>query len=172
MASAQYTNAPEVKDLAEKLVEKYHGHLTDFNVKLEYVFVDKTPKRNGKEVWATCRKISSINAFLAGGDDGSDPFFVIVVSEPVWDVLPPDTRLALVDHELCHAWAEANQKENADEADAVKLSLKPHDVEEFSCIIRRHGLWREDVIDFVDAALKAKEDEDAKEDATTGEDLD
>jgi len=170
MASAQYSPAPEVKDIAENLIEKYHGHLTDFSVKLEYVFVDKTPKRNGKEVWATCRRISSINAFLAGGDNGSDPFFTIVVSEPVWDVLPPAVRVALVDHELCHAWAEANQKEDADEADAVKLSLKSHDVEEFSCIIRRHGLWREDVADFVQAALTVKEDENVE--TTTGETVD
>ena len=36
----------------------------------------------------------------------------------------------------------------------IKLSVKPHDLEEFSCIVRRHGLWREDIEDFVNAALK------------------
>jgi len=160
MASAQHRPALEVAEIATNLVEKYHRHLLDFDVKLEYVFVDKTPKRNGKEVWGTCRKVSSLNAFLAGDDDGSDPFFVIVISEPIWDILPPDTRKALIDHELCHAWAKANQKEDDDEADPVKLSLRPHDVEEFACIIRRHGLWREDIQDFVDAALKAKDEEE------------
>jgi hypothetical protein len=76
----------------------------------------------------------------------------------VWDVLPQKTKVALVDHELCHAWAEANQKEDDDgEAEPVKLSMRPHDLEEFSCIVRRHGLWREDVEDFVENALKARD---------------
>ena len=116
--------------------------------------MDKTPKAKGREIWGTCRKVSSLNAFLANEQEGSDPFFVIVISEPVWDVLPADKREALIDHELCHAWAEANQKEDDDEADPMKLSIKPHDLEEFVCIVRRHGLWRDDVKSFVDAALK------------------
>jgi hypothetical protein len=157
MASAKYHPAPEVREIAERLITKYHQHLLDFNVKLEYVFVDKTPKAKGIEIWGTCRKVSSLNAFLANAQDGSDPFFVITISEPVWDVLPPDKREALVDHELCHAWAEASQKEDDDESDPVKLSVRPHDLEEFSCIVRRHGLWRDNVKSFVDAALNKKE---------------
>jgi hypothetical protein len=65
--------------------------------------------------------------------------------------------VALVDHELCHAWALADQDEDNDEADPVKLSLRPHDLEEFSCIVRRHGMWREDIEDFVESAIKSKE---------------
>jgi predicted metallopeptidase len=161
MAKANYHPAPEVRKIAEDLIPKYHQHLIDFSVKLEYIFVDKTPKRKGREIWGTCRKVSSLNAFLANEKEGSDPFFVIVISEPVWDVLPPDKRIALVDHELCHAWAEANQKEDDDEADPVKLSVNPHDLEEFSCIVRRHGLWREDVKSFVEAATRKSNDKSA-----------
>jgi len=155
MAKAVYTPAPEVKQIAEDLIPKYHQHLIDFDVRIEYVFIDKTPKAKGREVWGTCRKISNLNAFLANGQDGSDPFFVITISEPVWEVLPPKSKVALVDHELCHAWAEAQQDEETDGSeDVVKLSLRPHDLEEFSCVVRRHGLWRDDIQAFVDAALK------------------
>jgi len=144
-----------VKQIAEDLIPKYHQHLIDFDVRIEYVFIDKTPKAKGREVWGTCRKISNLNAFLANGQDGSDPFFVITISEPVWEVLPPKSKVALVDHELCHAWAEAQQDEETDGSeDVVKLSLRPHDLEEFSCVVRRHGLWRDDIQAFVDAALK------------------
>lgn len=157
MAKVTYRPAPEVKEIAEDLIPKYHQHLIDFDVKLEYVFVSKAPKTKGKEVWGTCRKVSSMNAFLANQQEGSDPFFVITISEPVWEVLPPDSRVALVDHELCHAWAEANQNEDDDgEDDPYKLSIRPHDLEEFSCIVRRHGLWREDIADFVSQAVKSK----------------
>jgi predicted metallopeptidase len=154
MAQAQYKAAPEVREIAENLIPKYHQHLVDFDVKLEYVFIDKTPKSKNSEVWGTCRKVSSLNAFLGNGQDGSDPFFVITISEPVWDVLPHDKRVALVDHELCHAWAEASQKEDSDGSeDVVKLSVKTHDLEEFCCVVRRHGFWRESIEYFVKSAI-------------------
>ena len=162
MAKTYYKHAQEVEDIALDLIPKYHGHLLDFNVHLEYVFVNKTPKRNGKEIWGQCRKITGFNAYMSHSQ-GDDPFFVIVISEPVWDVLPRDKKLALVDHELCHAWAEANQKEDDDEADPVKLSMRPHDLEEFSCIVRRHGLWREDIEEFVESVLKSREKTDEDE---------
>lgn len=169
----KFYEAPEVQKIAEELIPKYHQHLIDFDVKLRYVFVSKTPKGKGKEIWGTCRKVSGLNAYLEGGSSDDGPFFVITISRDVWDVLPQEKRVALVDHELCHAWAEVKQaKEEADVSQAevddqietdnpVKLSVKPHDLEEFSCIVRRHGLWREDIEDFVEAALKGKE-QDAK----------
>lgn len=163
MAQAKFRAAPEVEAIANDLIPQYHQHLIDFSVKIRYVFIDKTPKTKGRETWGTCRKISGLNAFLEGDNKEGDPLFVITISEPVWDVLPQDKRIALVDHELCHAWAEAKQQKNDGDGDSdmetdnpVKLSIKPHDVEEFSCIIRRHGLWDDGLEEFIDAALKAK----------------
>lgn len=168
----KFDDAPAVEKIAEELIPKYHQHLLDFDVKIRYAFINKTPKNKGREVWGTCRKITGANAFMAKDNPDGGDFFLITISRDVFDVLPPDKRIALVDHELCHAWAEVKQaKEEAevsqDEVDdqierdtPVKLSLKPHDLEEFSCIVRRHGLWREDIEDFVEAALKSKEDAD------------
>lgn len=170
MSDSKFDPAPEVEKIAEDLIPKYHQHLLDFNVRIRYVFANKTPKSKGREVWGTCRKISGLNAFLEGQGDPGEPFFVITISRDVWGVLPQEKKVALVDHELCHAWAEVKQaKEEADvsqdevddqiETDnPVKLSVKPHDLEEFSCIVRRHGLWREDIEDFVEAALKSKKE--------------
>lgn len=164
MAAASFRKAPEVQQIAEDLIPKYHQHLIDFDVRIEYVIIDKTPKAKGREIWGTCRKVSNLNAFLANGQDGSDPFFVITISEPVWEVLPLKSKVALVDHELCHAWAEAQQDEDSDGSeDPVKLSLNPHDLEEFACIVRRHGLWRDDIKAFVEAALRTKDEETQEE---------
>ena len=166
MSQAKYFEAPDVQEIAENLIEKYHPHLIDYSVKIRYVFVDKTPSSKGKEVWGTCRKVSGLNAYLESGDIDCGPFFVITISKEIWDILPNDKKLALVDHELCHAWAEVKQKEEDEDEESseeveqvVKLSVKPHDLEEFSCIVRRHGLWREDIQDFVEAALKSKSKE-------------
>ena len=132
---------------------------------MRYVFSDKVTKSNGKEIWATCKKISGVSAFLSEDNPEGDPYFLITVSEPIWDVLPQDKRVPLVDHELCHIWAEAKQQENDGDSDEdmeidnpVVLSNRPHDLEEFTCIARRYGFWREGMEDFVEAALKRQKE--------------
>ncbi len=160
---AKFSDAPAVREIAEELIPKYHQHLIDFSVKIQYVFIDKTPKSQGVEVWGTCRKISGLNAHLFNPQGDGDAFFVITISQDVWEILPHDKRVALVDHELCHAHAMAKQqKDEAESAEdmetdnPVKLSVKPHDLEEFTCIVRRYGLWRDDIKAFVEAALEKK----------------
>lgn len=148
-----FTSAPEVKTIAEELIQKYHPSLRDFAPRIEYVFTDKTPKKGGKEVWGTMRKITNLAAFLAQDEFSqeqgiNDPFFVMTITKPVWDILQHDKRVALVDHELCHAVVE--EKEDGKN----RLLIVPHDLEEFTCIVKRHGLWREDVQEFADATQK------------------
>lgn len=160
-----YRPAPEVAAIAEKLIEQYHQHIKDFNVRVEYVFQDKIQMKGDNEVWGTCRKITNLNAYLASNEQSSgDPFFVISIAEPVWEILPEKERMALVDHELCHTAAEYQEKD--DEEPVVKLAIKPHDMEEFACIVRRHGMWRDSIKEFIDNARADKllEEEDEEED--------
>lgn len=156
----QYFPANDVKEIAQDLIEKYHQHITDFNVRVEYVFVDKVPKKGSKEIWGTCRKITNLNAFLAKDNPDAEPFFVITISKPIWDILDQKSKIALVDHELCHTAATYDED---DENPAVKLAMNPHDLEEFACIVRRHGLWRDDIKAFVEVARKSGEIETIEE---------
>lgn len=150
-----YKEAPEVKKIANELIPKYHSHLEEFNVRVDYLFMDKIPMKGDNEVWGQCRKITSLNAYLAADKiSGGDPFFVIIISEPIWDILPEKEKMALIDHELCHTSAEYQEKD--DEEPVLKISLKPHDMEEFSCIVKRHGMWRDSIKDFVESARKDK----------------
>lgn len=167
MPQAKYFEAPAVAAIADELIEKFHHHLIDFSVKIRYLFTDKTQTKNGKEVWGNCRKVTGMNAYLGGDDREGDAFFVIIISKDVWDVLPPDKRIPLVDHYLCHAYAEAKQQKNDGDGDSdmetdnpVKLSINPYDIEEYSCIARRYGFWRDGIQEFVDAALKSKTQEE------------
>jgi hypothetical protein len=167
----QYWPAPEIEKIAGKLVPEHHKHLVDFDVTVVYLFTNKVPKVKGKEVWGQVHKITGRNAYLAKDNPDGTAFFTITVPKDVFDVLPEDKQVALVDHYLCQCWAEVKQAKaeadvSQDEVDdqietdnPVKLSLKPYDVEEYACIVRRHGLWREDVEALVDAALKGKDDE-------------
>jgi len=147
--ATKYTPASDVRKIAEELIEKYHPHLQD--VRIEYVMGDKAPKSSGKEVWGFVRKVGSLPAYLASDDDHKkagevEAFFVMVISEPVWEKLNTEKRTALIDHELCHCGVEVDDEGNG------KLTLIPHDLEEFTSIVRRYGLWRDDVRDFINTA--------------------
>lgn len=147
--STDYKTAPDVRRVAQRLIAADFPRLR--GLRIEYVFAEKTPKRHGAEVWGLARKIGSLSAFLAGAlddqDDGTaEEFFCVVISQPVWAKLDDLQKEALVFHELCHFGVE--EDENGDS----KLSILPHDLEEFGSVVKRYGLWREDVRAFLDAA--------------------
>lgn len=140
----EFQPAPDVEAIARELIELYHSHLGP--VRIEYVFVLEAPKVAGKLVWARAKKVSGLNAWLAQEQrrELTEPeeFFVIEVVKPIWGQLDEKARKALVDHELTHCWVD----------EKGKLSIHPHDLEEFNSIVRRWGLWRDDVQLFIEAA--------------------
>lgn len=145
-----YMAAPDVTRIAEQLIRDHHTHLLD--VRVECVFREKASKSNGRIVLGKARKVSGLNAFLsritdAGENTEGDEFFVIEIAADEWDEMPPSKRRALVDHELCHLTIEYDE-----EKDVVTLGLRAHDVEEFTEIVQRHGLWKDDLAEFGKAA--------------------
>ena len=151
MAKAKYSRAPEVKEIADKLISTYFSNLNHPEVRIEYLYVDKVPSKSGKDVWGTFRKITNINAYLStpGLPEEEDiepfPYFVMIISKPIWEMLDSNARNALVHHELCHASVEEKE-------DGVKLSTRSHDLEEFSDVVKLYGLWRDDVEEFLKSA--------------------
>jgi len=144
-----YWVAEEVERTASLLIPKYHKTLGNANVRIAYFFRSDVPKRGGKFVFGSTKKIMGLNAALAESDE---PFFCIVIAHPVWEVLPFKHRDALVDHELCHCGVEIDEQGN------VNLTLRNHDVQEFSDIVHRYGAWSPDVQEFLNAALSAKKE--------------
>jgi predicted metallopeptidase len=147
----EYQIAPEVEEIARDLIDKYHPHLA--SVRIEYVFIGEPAKKRGMEVWGRAKKVTGLNAWLTASLHSKEKlkepeeFFVLEIAKPIWDKLEEKARLALVDHELCHFDVDA---------ETGKLALQPHDLEEFTIIVRRHGLWRPEVEFFVEAG-KQKE---------------
>lgn len=137
-----YRAAPAVKAIATHLIDEYHRDLAD--VRIEYVFRDKASKSKGKVTLGSARRVSGLNAWLAGDRDevSGEDFFVIEVAEDEWAELSDEQRIALVDHELHHCVYDTN------DFGEPALSIAPHDVEEFAAVIRRHGLWKPDVEHF------------------------
>lgn len=143
--SVEYRPAPAAQAIADRLIGEHHEHL--LGVRIEYVFRNKATKKGGRVVLGKARKLSGLNAWLATDADERfvvpDSFFVIELAEDEWALLSDAQRVALVDHELSHCLAEVD-----DDGDFT-LGTRGHDLEEFTDIVRRHGLWKQDVSDFV-----------------------
>lgn len=156
-----YRASREITKIAEELIREHHRHLV--NTRIEFLFSDKSTTSGGQDVYAKTKKVSGLNAFLAGGaypeeeypttwtvedeDDGrAEPFFVMVVAEPLWRDLDPPQQRALIDHELCHLEVDAETE---------KLSIRGHFISEFPEVIKRHGLWSREAQVFYETSEEA-----------------
>lgn len=134
----KYTHAPEVEELAVKLINDHHSHLAEARIK--YLF------RNGK--WQSKGKATLGKAKLAAEDARflGQYDFIIMISTEAWNSAVPAYREALVDHELQHCDCAE------DKAGNKKWSIQDHDVQEFVSVVRRHGLWEVDLQKLIIAA--------------------
>jgi predicted metallopeptidase len=124
--STTYRVAPEVEEVARKLIEEHHQDLV--GVRVDFLFRSPPAASSGRLVLGKARKISGLSAFLAGHDG---PFLVMEIAEEPWQDLSERKRAALVDHELCHMGVDENGAP----------AILGHDVEEFVVVVERHGIW-------------------------------
>jgi len=135
----EFCHAAEVDKIAASLCNKYHPHL--MGVDIQCVFLKNTPKSQDKLQFGRSSKVTGYAAWLKSGFS-ADPFFLIEISWETWVQLTPPQKVALVDHELEHLGVKQDGS----------MYIRGHDVEEFSSIVRRHGLWKEDVEQFLESA--------------------
>lgn len=127
-------NCPEA--VAKVLIQSpLHNRLV--NASVAYVFREEITQ-SGRVKGGVASKASGKLAYFTGHD------FVIEFNHTVWLHLTPEQRIALVDHELAHC--ERDEETGA-------WTMRDHDVEEFSDIVGRWGLWTPDLRGF-GAAIK------------------
>lgn len=122
----QYRTAEEVKEIAEKLIDKYHKHLQQAGI--YYLFRDPAPKSKGDVVFGRTSKVSGKYKAISGYD------FIIEISQLHFMNMEEKKRIALVDHELSHCKKEED-----------KYKTVSHDFEGFNTVLRRHGFWMGDL---------------------------
>ena len=131
----EYRKAHEAEKIAnDTVIPQWHPDLR--NAAIAYVDVDRIT-RLGNPVLAKVNKASGLVAHLANVS------LVLTINREAWDILTDSQKVALVDHELEHVRLD-------DETSSYVLV--PHDVEEFSSIIERHGLWYDGVRKFIQTA--------------------
>ncbi len=115
---------PTVLDLAREIINEYHHHLGYYRI--GFVFRSEPLKKGGRLAIGNTSKVSpKYSAHV-------DLNFIIWLAKDAWDNLTLMQRKALIDHELCHISPAGR--------------LLSHDIEEFTEIIKRYGLWTMDLL--------------------------
>jgi predicted metallopeptidase len=142
--AVEYSDAPEIRKIAQRLIKAHHPELVTSEVRIDYVWRSQASSKGGVVARGAARKITGLHAHLAGSPG---PFFVIEIARDEWDVLGKPARDALVDHELMHCGVTVD-----DETGEWKAVLQEHDIEEFVDVVRRHGITTEEQKAFGSAA--------------------
>lgn len=147
---------PEGERIAQELIDNYHPHLQYFGI--AYLFkpakaaentqnTEERPKRRGRKpqkVWiAKCALVNARYRILFARDYQ----FIITADQEIWDELSEAQRIAVMDHELCHAVTdeEGNPK------------IRRHDLEEFRSVVARHGMYLADIQAFAEALRRGEQ---------------
>lgn len=137
----EFLPAPEVEEIARQLIAKHHPHLVE--AKIGYLFRTGPWVTKGQQKYGHAHKPGPRDRQLTGLD------FVVVIGRESWDRFTPEQRMAAVDHELAHCGCE-------DRKDGSRAwVIWPHDLEEFTAIVKRHGLWTYNAIQFGRVAAEA-----------------
>lgn len=132
--------APEVEEIGLDLIATVADHEPLAAARILWLFMDTVPMSNGRYVLGRARRVSGWAAFLSQGPveaasyETPVPYFAVEIAEQPWHQLRNHQQRALVDHELCHLKVDLD-------ADAPVLKIRGHDFEEFTSVIKRHGLW-------------------------------
>lgn len=133
---------PAPYQIMEDLVAKYHPHLKDAKIAMAWNTSWRATPDN-KITLGKCCKASDLHRQMHKHD------FVILLNLEVWNAegFGLRERRALIDHELCHAQVkkDADGKPCVDSTGRTVYRMREHDIEEFSEIIKRHGIWKKDI---------------------------
>jgi hypothetical protein len=145
---------PEPYRLLAEIRKAHHPDLKEAKIVLAWQKGIKADK-DGHVMLGKCIKIGDLQKELADWD------FVITLNFDVWQSSEwtREKKMALLDHELMHA-AESLDKDGEPKVDAKgrrQWRIRKHDVEEFSAIIERHGIWKRDLERFAEAIMKTKQ---------------
>lgn len=140
-------------ELLNEIRAEYHFDTTEANIALAWRKGTK-PNADGHLVLGRCVKASDLQRELVDYD------FVIVLNKEVWEdpEFDRDKKLALLDHELCHA-ARAVDEDGEPKIDSKGRPVwrvRGHDIEEFTEIVHRRGTWKRDLEKFAEVILAKK----------------
>jgi hypothetical protein len=146
----------EAYALMREVRHKWHPELRQARIALAWRKGYK-PSVDGHLILGMCVKASDLSRELAEWD------FIILLNKDVWmcgefpHEFTRERKLALLDHELCHAAPVLDKKTlepKYDERGRAIWRVRKHDLEEFRAVVERHGTYKKDLERFAAALLK------------------
>jgi hypothetical protein len=131
---------PEPYQLLKQMRKENHADISEARIALAWRHRVKSDK-DGILKLGQCVKNTGVHRELADYD------FIIVLNKSAWDGFTKDQKLALLDHELCHIMPSEDKNGNGQQDDRGRklFRTRRHDIEEFSDVVRRHGLYKKDL---------------------------
>jgi len=131
---------PEPYQLLKQMRKENHSDVSEARIALAWRHRVKSDK-DGILKLGQCVRNSGVHRELADYD------FIIVLNKSAWDEFTKEQKLALLDHELCHIMPseDKNGEHQQDDHGRKLFRTRRHDIEEFSDVVRRHGLYKKDL---------------------------
>lgn len=149
------TAGEHLYEMLDDLVEKHHEELDHGKARIALAWaLNWKPDADGVQKLGRCKKASDLDRELAEWD------FVILLNQAWFEdaAVTEPQRLALLDHELCHADVrlDKNGERVVDERGRTVFRMRKHDIEEFSEVVRRHGIYKRDLEQFAASLAHGK----------------
>jgi hypothetical protein len=126
-APGGYKMAPEVAELATRIIEEHHPYLKEADI--VYLFKAGRWCNKGRTITGKALVAPEMWRFVGGCD------LVLILSEVIYKNLSAEGQAALIDHELSHFC-----EPTAGKGGILCWSLRDHDVREFSAVVKRHKI--------------------------------
>lgn len=133
--------------LLERLVNDHHPSLSEVRFALLWRRELK-PDADRKLTLGKSMKVADADKELAGYD------WKIILNKEAWGDFSSEQRAAVMDHEITHCDLAADRKTcevRRDVRGRLVLRARRHDIEEFSSIIERHGLYTSSLVKFAES---------------------
>lgn len=141
-------------EMLRELVNDHHEEIREARIALAWNTSWK-PDVDGRVTLGKCKKASDLDRELAPYD------FVIILRREFWEhgATTDEQRRALLDHELCHAARkyDSGGEPVYDERGNPVFRIRKHDIEEFTEVIQRHGIYKRDLERFAAALFRSKQ---------------
>lgn len=139
-----------------------HKHFAEEQIPVEFLFRLGAKIKAGRQVLGQCM-LPTVQGELKGLFEqllcqwfGRMPHFLIILDKEFWMASDEMTRMALLEHEMCHVKQELNKDGDLkfDRDGNPVYGIVGHDVEEFNYIVRKYGAWSPDLQQFLDASKR------------------
>ena len=132
MNTPEFVPCPEAQAIGHRLISNEPDHLHLQGLRIGYVRSMKEMKSQGRVVLGKARLVKKYEKDVFA----SDLDFVVILNALHWDFQNEGTREAIIDHELSHCGYDADED---------RCRIRPHDLQEFASVVRRRGLYLDDV---------------------------